>query len=487
MLAANAVFYYGAGPLAWAVLAFGIVFSWAAALIMNRLEDKGRRKLAAACSAVLMFGLLAFFKFGPVVSAMKAGASASEGVSLFDRLVMPLGLSFYTFQAMGYVIDCSRKKQEPEKNPLKYAVFVSFFPQMVQGPISRFSQLAPQLFEGRGPNWRMIKYGVQLAMWGYLKKLLVADRAAVVVSKVFGNYLDYRGAVIVFGVLMYSIQIYCDFSGGIDIARGAGLIFGIDMTENFVRPIFASSLADYWRRWHISLGSWMRDYVFYPLVLSKPFSKLGGWSRKHLTGRAARLGKMLPTLAATFIVYFLIGLWHGGEAKYMVFGLWNGGIIALSQLFEDSFAKGRNRLGLPDPKAKDAKPGFKAALWRIFQSIRTFAIVFIGRYFSRASGVMAALSMLKRSLLQLHFSELSQQWLKLGLNRQDYMIIAGGVAVILLIELYQELSGKQFRSWLERRCSFIQWIFVAAPLLLLLFFGILRAGYISAEFIYKAF
>ncbi len=464
MLAANAVFYYGAGPMALAVLGCGIVLSWGAALLMERLEDKGRRKLVTACCAVLMFGTLAVFKFGGLFAGEKG-----------LNLVMPLGLSFYTFQTMGYVIDCSRKKQEPEKNLLKYAVFASFFPQMVQGPISRYRQLAPQLLEGKGPNWRMIKYGIQLAMWGYLKKLLVADRAALAVSKVFGSYLDYEGAVIVFGVLMYCVQIYCDFSGGIDIARGAALIFGIDMAENFRRPIFATSLADYWRRWHISLGSWMRDYVFYPLVLSKAFVKLGSWSRKHFSGRLARLGKMLPTLIATFAVYFLIGLWHGGEPKYMVFGFWNGGIIALSQLFEEPLTKLRERLRL------------KGLLLRIFQTLRTFIIVFIGRYFSRAQGVMPALSMLKRSLLRFHISELSAKWLTLGPGLWDYIIIGFGVLVILAVELYQEISGNQLRSWLERRGSFIQWLFITVPLLLLLFFGILRAGYISAEFIYKAF
>lgn len=204
---------------------------------------------------------------------------------------MPLGLSYFIFQSVGYVIDVYRGKLSAQKNPLKYGLFVSFFPQMVQGPISRYDQLAPQLLSQRSLDWRDLKLGIQLCLWGYFKKLVIADRAAVLVNAVITENCPYGGAIIASGILFYCIQLYCDFSGGIDITRGVARMFGIDMAENFRRPIFAMSLTEYWRRWHITLGAWMRDYVFYPLSLSKTFGKLSRWARTHIKGTG---GKILP-------------------------------------------------------------------------------------------------------------------------------------------------------------------------------------------------
>lgn len=158
-------------------------------------------------------------------------------------------------------------------------------------------------------------------MWGYFKKLVIAERAAVLVDTVLAHYYNYSGSVIMAAIFFYCIQLYCDFSGGIDITRGVAEMFGIELAENFRRPLYATSLADYWRRWHMTLGQWMRDYLFYPLTLSKPLGKLGKWTRRHIPGK---LGKLIPAALATFVVYFVIGIWHGANFRYIVFGLWNG-------------------------------------------------------------------------------------------------------------------------------------------------------------------
>ena len=209
-----------------------------------------------------------------------------------SELVLPLGISYFIFQSVGYVIDVYRDKYQPEKNFAKLLLFVSFFPQMVQGPIGRFDQLAPQLLAQRSADYTNLKYGIQLMMWGYFKKMVIADRAAVLVNTVLDDPWSYSGSILAVGVLFYCIQLYGDFSGGIDIARGVARMFGIDLAENFRRPIFSTSLTDFWRRWHITLGAWMRDYLFYPLSLSKPFGRLGRFTRKHIKGK---LGKILPT------------------------------------------------------------------------------------------------------------------------------------------------------------------------------------------------
>ena len=234
---------------------------------------KLQKRLMVAFAAISNFSLLFFFKYWNYTVTTINGLLDAERLPVFE-LILPLGISFYIFQSIGYVIDVYRNKYKAEKNIFKFALFVSFFPQIVQGPISRFEQLGNQLFNSKPFSYDNLREGIQLAMWGYLKKLVIADRAAIVVNQVFNHYTDYDGGIILLGVIFYCIQLYCDFSGGIDISRAVAKMFGIDLVENFKRPIFAKSLADFWRRWHISLGSWMKDYLFYPLSLSKPFIKL---------------------------------------------------------------------------------------------------------------------------------------------------------------------------------------------------------------------
>lgn len=249
----------------------------------------GRKRLVVLAVCLLAFGQLFVLKYLGFTLEAFARLFGREGFTL--ELVLPLGLSFFTFQAVGYVVDCYRGQVEPERNFGKYALFVSFFPQIIQGPISRFGDLEHQLCAERSLDWDKLKYGIQLAMWGYFKKLVIAERAGVVADAVFGDVWNWHGSVMAFGTLAYCVQLYCDFSGGIDITRGVAQMLGIDLAENFKRPIFALSLQDYWRRWHITLGSWMRDYVFYPLALSKPFRRVGSVARKRLKGRRARCSR----------------------------------------------------------------------------------------------------------------------------------------------------------------------------------------------------
>ncbi len=231
------------------------------------------KKWIVALVALGNFGLLFFFKYWNFSAEAINKLLPNGNLPVFE-LILPLGISFYMFQSIGYVIDVYRKKYPPEKNILKFALFVSFFPQMVQGPISRFDSLGKQLYRGNSFSYDSLKAGIELTLCGYLKKLLIADRAAILVNSVFQHYSEYDGGIILIGVVFYCIQLYCDFSGGIDITRGVAKMFGIELVENFKRPIFATSLSDFWRRWHISLGTWMKDYLFYPLSLSKPFIKL---------------------------------------------------------------------------------------------------------------------------------------------------------------------------------------------------------------------
>jgi len=434
---------------------------------------KRQKKRVCAVYLLAVFGLLYVMKYWNFTIHV---LHADDQMPRWDFLV-PLGLSFFIFQSAGYVIDVYRGSVLPERNPLKVALFTSFFPQMIQGPISRFPSVAPSLYAIR--RWspqaaQSMAYGLQLALWGYLKKMVVADRAAVVVNTVFAAPDNYGGAVIAGAVLFYCIQLYCDFSGGIDITRGVAQLFGISLPDNFCRPFFATSLADYWRRWHITLGAWMRDYLFYPLSLSKPFARLGKWGRKHLPGKA---GKILATSLATFVVYFVIGLWHGANFRYIAFGLWNGTLITASLLLEGTFHAIWRKLRVPDD----------STALRVFRIARTGLLVFVGRYLTRAPRLLTALFMLRRTVTDVQWHQMTDgTFLTLGLSLTDIGIVLLGMAVILAIEAFQERGGR-VRDTLFRQPIGVQWLAMVVPLTTLLLLGLMREGYIASEFIYKQF
>ena len=250
-------------------------------------------------------------------------------------------------------------------------------------------------------------------------------------------------------------------------------MMGFSLPENFRLPYLSISVTEFWRRWHITLGSWMRDYVFYPLSLSKPFGKLGKWARKHLKGTP---GKIFATSAATFIVYLIIGIWHGANFRYIAFGLWNGTLITASLLMERRFLAWKSVLHIND----------KSTGWRIFMTVRTALLVFIGRYFTRAPRLTVVFSLLKTTVLHPNFVELPHKILTLGLTAGDLLIVAAGILIVHIVEFFEE-RGTDVRGWLNARKSSVQVLILLVSLLILAFFGIFRSGYISSEFIYGQF
>ena len=494
LLAAGAVFYLWGGVKTAGYLAFSIAVTYAAGLGLEALnhrrgtipkDDKARldankraRKAVCAAAILLNFGMLYMLKYFGFTEEIVVGLVRALGGSWNPPTVsflLPLGVSFYVFQSTGYVIDQYRGKYPAEHNPAKFALFVSFFPQMVQGPISRFDSLAPQLFGGHDLRAENLRDGILRFMWGCFKKMVIADRAAVAVSAFFAESGAYSGSVTAFSVLLYCINLYADFSGGIDMTVGAARMFGTTLDENFRRPIFATSLSEYWRRWHITLGGWMRDYVFYPLSLSPAFTKLGRWGRKHLGGR---VGKILHTSAATFVVYFLIGLWHGANFRYIAYGFLNGFIITSSLLLADVYADWRKKLHV-----KADSTG-----WRLFGMARTSLIVFFGRYITRSPRLLTAFSLIGRTFADFRIGDLfSGVPLSLGLGVGDYLIIALSTAAVLVVEYIEEKHDQPMTDVLAEQSGLVQWIVMAALMTALLLFGIFRGSYIASEFIYMQY
>ena len=513
LLAALIVYYLLPGKFKWlALLTAGLVYYWfAAGRAMlwlfytaftvyggaRALEFLAARKKAAAfeknaqalrrldrcrkavCALVCAanFAVLYALKYWNFTAEMLqplAGRLFHGAQIPLSALLLPMGISFFMFQSVGYVVDVYRGKYPAERSFLKLLLFVSFFPQMIQGPISRYDDLAPRLFASRKLNYTDLKYGIQLAMWGYFKKLVIADRAAVLVNAVMGDPRAYPGVIQAVAIAFYCIQLYGDFSGGIDVVRGVAKMFGIDLAENFRQPIFARSLTDFWRRWHITLGAWMRDYLFYPLSLSKPFGRLGKFARRHFKGK---FGRIFATSLATFVVYFVIGVWHGANWRYIAFGFWNGGLITLSLLLADPFTKLKKRLHINE----------QAHWYVLFQILRTNLIVFFGRYITRAPRLLTAGGMVKDLFFRPGISALwNGTLLTLGLSTFDFSAVLLGTAAVLGAEFAKE-RGVHLRQALEKRSFFVQWAAIWIPLLVLLCFGILRGGNISSGFIYQQF
>lgn len=438
-------------------------------------DRKKRRQVLLA--ALLNIGILCVLKYTGFLFSSLNQALAVLGFS--DLLpgvnfLLPLGISFYTLQSVGYVIDVYRGRCRADTNFGKYLLFVSFFPQIIQGPISRHSQLAHQLYEGHDFCYPRAALGAQLILWGYIKKLVLTERFSMITEPIFQEYLNYSGLTMLVGAALYGFQVYLDFSGGMDIARGISEILGISMTENFARPYFACSLAEFWRRWHITLGAWMRDYVFYPLSLSAPFSRLGKRTRKWF---GTQTGKMIPTFLAMFLTFLLVGVWHGAEWRYVAYGLWNAVIISSSILLEPFYKSAAKKLGIST----------EGAGWKLFQMIRTFFLVSLGRFFSGALSLRSALTMMKSAFTVWNPEIFTDgTLLGFGLGRKDYLLMAFLTLFLLGVGVYQERGGKVRETVAGWKLP-LRWGCYLGAILILALFGYYGPGYSAAEFVYQQF
>ena len=389
-------------------------------------------------------------------------------------LLVPLGLSYYIFQSVGYIIDLYRNKYRAEKNFFRYALFISYFPQIIQGPISRYDELSKQLFIGHSFDSVRIKNGAVLMLWGLFKKLVIADRLGLLVNAIFNNYPEYLGSYIIVGGVLYSFQVYGDFSGGIDIARGVSEMLGIILPQNFQRPFFATSLQEYWRRWHISLNNWLRDYIFYPISLSKTFVKLGKKCRSLL---GQRIGKNLAIYIATLIVRLIMAIWHGMSLKYIVQGLFHGLLIICGIHFAPELKLLTNKL----------KIRTNCFSWKLYQIIRTFILAGIARIIVRADNITVAWEMLKSTITVYNpWILVDGSLFRLGLSAADFMLVIFALLVLFCVSLCQE-CGIHIRESLNKQNIVFQWIIIYGLFICIVIFGIYGSGYDASSFIYQQF
>jgi D-alanyl-lipoteichoic acid acyltransferase DltB (MBOAT superfamily) len=422
---------------------------------------------------LLNIGILAVTKYTNfVINNINSFLSGTSKLALVDMIV-PMGISFYTFQTMGYIIDVYRGKQEAQKNPFKLALFVSFFPQLVQGPISRYGDLSETLFSEHRFDGKTVTFGLFRILWGYFKKVVIADRIITAVTTLVGSPEQYTGTYVFIAMLFYAFELYCDFTGGIDITIGIAEVMGIRVAENFNLPYFSKSIKEYWNRWHITMGTWFTDYIFYPISVSGPMLKLSKWSRTHL---GDTIGKRVPVYLSSFVVWFATGIWHGAAWNFIVWGLMNFVVIMISQELEPLYAKFHNRFAVQGK-----------APWEAFRIVRTILLMSCIRMFDCYRNVPLTFQMVGTMFTSVKLSVFTNgSLMELGISQADYLVLVIGFFVVLGVSLYKYHRGPVREALYAKPAAVIYGV-MGLLFVTILIFGAYGAGYDSSQFIYNQF
>ena len=485
LLLGSVVFYAFAGPVSFVFLLFAIVISFVTVQILGKrhealkkyLEDtketltKDERKayrakhkngsLLVVCLGILLLTVsLIYVKY-------LSGFSFKNGISFGSTLLEVMGISYYTFISIGYMIDVYREKAAVERNFFRHALFVSFFPQLAMGPISRYADTGEQLKVSHSFDAKEAWCGLLRILWGFFKKLVVADAIAPAIGYIVSEKLG--GIYFILLCLFYSVRIYGDFTGGIDIVIGSAQILGIKLPENFNRPFSSKSTAEYWNRWHMTMGNWFTNYIFYPLSLTKTMQKLSKWGRAKL---GVGIGKRLPVYTATIITWLATGLWHGFAWNFVVWGLLNGLVILVSQELNPLYEKFRAHF----PKLWHSAP------YQSFMAIRTFLLMSLIRVFDCYCDVPLTFN---RFFSVFYTFNIADIWnggiMNLNVTGTQYIVIAGG---ILIMTAVSRLSIKKpLRETLWEK-PVLGNVIMALLCIAILVFGSYGLGFDASAFIY---
>lgn len=444
--------------------------------LKKQLKNKSKKskKITLLIGILINLGILIFIKYS---------GSIGSGINLIFKtnipifkFILPLGISYYTLQAISYIVDVYRGKTQADKNLGRLALFLSFFPQIVEGPIGRYDDLANQLYEGHDITYETTTYGSQLILWGFFKKMVIADRLAMYVNYVFENASQYSGLIIILAIVGYTIQIYTEFSGAIDIVKGVSEIFGIELSNNFERPFFSKSVDEFWRRWNITLGTWLKDYVFYPVSLSKLSMKITTTSKKIF--KNSYMSKIIPIGFSLLCVWLCNGFWHGSGLKYIVYGLYYYVLMMLGKIF----------MPLGNKIIKILKININVFSYKLWQIIRTFIYVCFGMLIFRADNLKSAFDMFI-SIFKIHNLELifnGEAFLLGGIKVIDIIIVIISIIIVFIISLLQE-KGINIRKTLGKQNLLFRWILLYGIIFAIIVFGIYGQGYDIQSFIYGQF
>lgn len=431
-----------------------------------------RSRWVLGLAALLHIGSLLVLKYS---GFFMENVNALLGLTLpVPAFALPIGISFYTLQAFSYLFDVYRGTQEADRNVFRLALFVSFFPQIVEGPICRYHQTARTLWEVKSVTWENFTQGLQRILYGMMKKLVVADRLNAFIEAAFTDYHQLEGGIIALAALCYTIQLYMDFSGAMDAVCGTAQIFGVAMPENFRRPFFSKTVSEFWTRWHISLGGWFKDYIFYPVSVSKPVKNTMSAIKKR---SGAHTASLLAGGIALFCVWSCNGLWHGAAWSYIFFGMYHFVLIFMGSLTANLSKKVQNALHIP----------VKHPLYQGFQVFRTCVLVVIGELFFRAEGLKAGLAMFGKMVTDFRFSTLNAELLaSMQIDSADFLIVAVTVTIVFTVSLLQE-RGIPIRQALAQKPTLLRWAVLYALIFYIILFGAYGKGYLPVNPMYANF
>ncbi len=458
----------GAGSLA--AYALSVITVWGGALGIEKCRKRGA--VIYWSILTLNLALLALFQYvnfwGYTMEELHWIMGTEWEWEPVSRIA-PVAISFYTLTLTGYLTEVYWRAIPAERSLARLGLFGGFFPQMVMGPIARYDRLGPSLFSGSAFQKENLFQGFYRILWGLFEKLVISERLGVIVNTVYGDYQTYTGSFLVFGAVCFAFQLYTDFAGAIDIASGCARMFGVKLEENFRQPFYSRTVAEFWRRWHITLGGWFKDFVMYPLLKTGGFQRLGAWGRKKF---GKKQGKKVPAIAALLIVWFLLGLWHGGKWTFIIgSGLYHAVLMSLALAAEPAAKKFYQKTKIPQ----------NHLLWILFQRIRTFVLVGAGFVLFRSDSLEMAWGIFT-NMFSGDMGLFSREGiLNAGLAAADLKVLAAAMAVLGLVS-YKKEHAKEKEPDQSR-------ILMGSLALLsvILIFGWYGKGYDPSAFIYAQF
>lgn len=443
-------------------------------------KNKKKRKTFMILAIVMNIVMLAVMKYMDFVIGNINGIIHWFNPNFsfaFLHLFLPLGISFYVFQAIGYIVDVYWGKIEAEPNFAKFALFLCYFPKVMQGPIVRYDEMKEELFGEHTFDYDTFVMGLIRTAWGYFKKLVIADTLFTFIRFGFNNVNSLSNIEALLTIFFYFVQDYCDFSGYMDISIGISGALGVKLPENFRRPYLSRGIDEYWRRWHMTLGAWFKDYVFYPLSISKLSLKIGKASKKVMP----EFGKKIPAVFGLIIVWFLTGLWHGASWNYVLWGLYYGAIIILSVIFDPLIKKFYAATHIKEHKASNVA-------WSIFQWLRTIFLLGVGKILFMAPSLGDAWQLVSKIF---YFGGYDITITNLN-NQLGYISMIAAIAsfiAVVVVDLIEEfhLKGELLLPYFYKKPIYVKWPLLIALLVIIIWFGYYGSGLPHYEFGYVQF
>ena len=454
LLIVSMVFYSTAGIPAVGILLLSMLSIYTSGIYIGK--KKGMAKFVLFLCLLFNIGILFVFKYLNFFMVILEKVTLGSVEAVHFNMILPLGLSFYILKSVGYLIDVRRGKIEPEKNFFKLALFVSFFPQIVAGPIERAGNMLKQFDNPKPIDFDRFRDGFLEVLWGYFLKLVIAERLAIFVNTVFNASEGIRGSVAFVAIIFYTFEIYADFAGYSHIAIGVARILGIDVMKNFECPYLAMSIAEFWRRWHVSLSSWFRDYLYIPL---------GG-------NRKGTVRKFINIL----IVFTVSGLWHGADFTFLAWGLIHGMYQVIGSILTP----------VRDKVTKVFNVGRSSFSHRVVKTVGTFILVAYAWVFFRADDVYQALGIIRNSFEITPWKYVDGSMYQYGLTRGSFLIGIFGIVLMIIVDLVNN-RGIVIREKILCQGMWLRWIIMIAGILVTVVCGIWGPGYDVSDFIYKQF